>query len=98
MLCFQFPCEDVQPGKGGTKHYHQVLHNIYSMAKPAIHCLACRGAMKRISGLIYEETHRVLKIFLDAITYAKHIKGRLTIMDMVCALKCHGCILYPFSI
>ena len=33
--------------------------------KPAIHCLAHRGGVKHISGLIYEETHGVLKIFLE---------------------------------
>ncbi|XXG41960.1 hypothetical protein AAC387_Pa01g2321 [Persea americana] len=33
--------------------------------KPAIRRLARRGGVKRISGLIYEETRGVLKIFLE---------------------------------
>ncbi|XP_004413721.1 PREDICTED: histone H4-like, partial [Odobenus rosmarus divergens] len=41
---------------------------------PAIRRLARRGGVKRISGLIYEETRGVLKVFLenvirDAVTY-----------------------------
>ena len=32
---------------------------------PAIRRLARRGGVKRISGLIYEETRGVLKIFLE---------------------------------
>ena len=33
--------------------------------KPAIRRLARRGGVKRISGLIYEETRGVLKVFLE---------------------------------
>ena len=40
-----------------------------------------RGGVKRISGLVYEETRRVLKVFLgnvirDAVTYTEHGHGR----------------------
>jgi histone H4 len=35
------------------------------ITKPAIRRLARRGGVKRISGLIYEETRGVLKIFLE---------------------------------
>ena len=50
------------------------------MAAPqAIRRLARRGGVKRISGLIYEDTRGVLKIFLekviyDAVTYTEHAK------------------------
>ncbi|KAF6142379.1 hypothetical protein GIB67_033806 [Kingdonia uniflora] len=50
--------------------------------------LVRRGA-KRISGLIYEETKGVLKIFLknvirDAITYTEHVRRKtVTAMDVV---------------
>ena len=45
----------------------------------AIRRLARRGGVKRISGLIYEETRGVLKIFLenvirDSVTYTEHAK------------------------
>lgn len=38
---------------------------IVGITKPAIRRLARRGGVKRISGLIYEETRGVLKIFLE---------------------------------
>ena len=44
-------------GKGGTKRHHKILRdNIQGITKPAIHHLNRRGGIKRISGLIYEET------------------------------------------
>ena len=39
--------------------------NIQGITKPAIRRLARRGRVKRISGLIYEETRGVPKIFLE---------------------------------
>lgn len=36
--------------------------NIQGITKPAIRRLARRGGVKRISGLIYEETRGVLKV------------------------------------
>jgi hypothetical protein len=45
-------------GKGGAKRHRKVLRdNIQGITKPAIRRLARRGGVKRISGLIYEETH-----------------------------------------
>ena len=38
------------------------------ITKPAIRRLARRGGVKRISGLIYEETRGVLKIFLENVS------------------------------
>jgi histone H4 len=65
-------------GKGGAKRHRKVLRdNIQGITKPAIRRLARRGGVKRISGLIYEETRSVLKVFLegvirDAVTYTEH--------------------------
>ena len=65
-------------GKGGAKRHRKVLRdNIQGITKPAIRRLARRGGVKRISGLIYEETRGVLKTFLegtirDAVTYTEH--------------------------
>ena len=59
--------------------------------------------VKHISGLIYEETRGVLKVFLenvirDAVTYTEHAKHKtVTAMGVVYALKCQGRILYGFS-
>uniref|UniRef100_A0A3P8VIC4 Histone H4 n=1 Tax=Cynoglossus semilaevis TaxID=244447 RepID=A0A3P8VIC4_CYNSE len=58
---------------------------------------------KRISGLIYEETRGVLKVFLenvirDAVTYTEHAKRKtVTAMDVVYALKRQGRTLYGFG-
>ena len=59
--------------------------------------------VKRISGLIYEETRGVLKVFLenvirDAVTYTEHAKRKtVTAMDVVYALKRQGRTLYGFG-
>ena len=39
--------------------------NIQGITKPAIRRFTRRGGVKRISGLIYEETRGVLKVFLE---------------------------------
>nr|XP_046149714.1 histone H4-like [Oncorhynchus gorbuscha] len=78
----------------------QVAEGIQGITKPAIRRLARRGGVKRISGLIYEETRGVLKVFLenvirDAVTYTEHAKRKtVTAMDVVYALKCQGRTLY----
>lgn len=43
------------------------------ITKPAIRRLARRGGVKRISGLIYEETRGVLKIFLENVCFACYL-------------------------
>ncbi|XP_074799608.1 uncharacterized protein LOC141981879 [Natator depressus] len=84
-------------GKGRAKRHRKVLrNNIQGIMKPAIRRLARHGGVKRISGLIYEETRGVLKVFLenvirDAVTYTEHAKRKTVIaMDLVYALKCQG--------
>ena len=55
-------------GKGGAKRHRKVLRdNIQGITKPAIRRLARRGGVKRISGLIYEETRGVLKVIVFSI-------------------------------
>ncbi|OUC45525.1 core histone H2A/H2B/H3/H4 [Trichinella nativa] len=88
-------------GKGGAKRHRKVLRdNIQGITKPAIRRLARRGGVKRISGLIYEETRAVLKSFLenvvrDAVTYCEHAKRKtVTAMDVVYALKRQGRTIY----
>ncbi|KAF7265426.1 histone H4-like [Rhynchophorus ferrugineus] len=83
--------------KGGSRRHRKVLpDNIQGITKPAIRRLARRGGVKRISGLIYEETRGVLKVFLenvnrDAVTYTEHAKRKTVIaMDVVYALKRQG--------
>ena len=82
----------------------QVLRdNIQGITKPAIRRLARRGGVKRISGLIYEETRGVLKVFLenvirDSVTYTEHARRKtVTALDVVYALKRQGKTLYGFG-
>ncbi|UYV79271.1 hypothetical protein LAZ67_17001875 [Cordylochernes scorpioides] len=69
-------------GKGGAKRHRKDLRdNIQRITKPAIRRLVRRGGVKRISGLIYEETRGVLKVYLEnVIRDALHVK-RKTVMD-----------------
>ena len=75
---------------------------ILGITKPAIRRLARRGGVKRISGLIYEETRNVLKLFLqnvvkDAVTYTEYARRKtVTAMDIIYALKRQGRTLYGF--
>ena len=85
-------------GKGGAKRHRKVLRdNIQGITKPAIRRLARRGGVKRISGLIYEETRGVLKVFLenvirDSVTYTEHARRKtVTAMDgefFACLCRC----------
>ncbi|XP_069786674.1 histone H4 type VIII-like, partial [Narcine bancroftii] len=71
--------------------------------KPAIRRLARRGGVKRILGLIYEETRGVLKVFLknvirDGVTYTENAKRKTVIaMDVVYDLKRQDRTLYGFG-
>ena len=89
--------------KGAAKRHRTVLRdNIQGISKPAIRRLARRGGVKRISGLVYEETRGVLRVFLenvirDAETYTDHARRKtVTAMDVVYALKGHR-TLYGFG-
>ena len=81
----------------------RLLHRARLQTKPAIRRLARRGGVKRISGLIYEETRGVLKVFLenvirDAVTYTEHARRKtVTALDVVYALKRQGRTLYGFG-
>ena len=87
-----------------TRRRRNVLRdNIQGISKPEIRRLARRGGVKRLSGLIYEETRGVLKVFLknvigDAVEYAHHSRrNTISAMDIVYALKHQGCTLYGFG-
>ena len=91
-------------GKGGAKRHRKVLRdNLRGVTKNDIRRLARRGGVKRLSGLIYEETRTVLNAFLnkiieDAVTYTVHAKRKtVTAMDVVYALKRQGRTLYGFG-
>ena len=105
IVCSECPKQlSRHAGKGGAKRHRKVLRdNIQGITKPAIRRLARRGGVKRISGLIYEETRGVLKVFLenvirDAVTYTEHARRKtVTAFDVVYALKRQGRTLYGFG-
>ncbi|KAJ7779301.1 hypothetical protein B0H14DRAFT_2401293 [Mycena olivaceomarginata] len=79
-----------------------ILTQYLGITKPATCRLARRGGVKRISGIIDEETSGVLKIFLehvvcDSVTYTEHAKRRAVTSLDVYALKRSGHILYGFG-
>ena len=91
-------------GKGGAKRHRKILRdNIQGITKPAIRRLARRGGVKRISGLMYEETRGVLKVFLegvirDTVTYTEHARRKtVSAVDVVHALKRQGRTMYGFG-
>lgn len=91
-------------GKGGAKRHRPVMRDsIQGITKPAIRRVARRGGVKRISGLVYEETRGVLKTFLesvvrDAVTFMEHAKRKtVTTFDVICSLKRNGRMLYGFG-
>merc|ERR1712105_96236 len=74
-------------GKGGAKRHRKVLRdNIQGITKPAIRRLARRGGVKRLSGLIYEETRGVLKVFLENVIRDAHLHRAC--QEEEC--NCHG--------
>ena len=87
----------------GKRHRRVLRDGVYGITKPAIRRLARRGGVKRISGLIYEETRGVLKTFLenlirDAVIYTTHAKRRtVCAADVLYALKRQGKTIYGFG-
>ena len=92
-------------GKVGAKKRHRkvIRENIQGVTKPAIRRLVRRGGVKRLSGLIYDETRNVLKFFLegivrDAVTYTEHARRKtVTALDVVYAIKRQGRTIYGFG-
>ena len=90
--------------KTGAKRHAKINRDtVKGITKPAIRCLARRGGVKRISGLMYEETRTCLKSFLskvvsDSVTYTEHANRKtVTAMNVVHALKRQGKTLYGFG-
>ena len=90
-------------GQGGAKRHRKVMKdNIKGITKPAIRRLARRGGVKRISGLIYEETRVVVKDWLtliikDTVTYTEHAHRKtVSVGDVLQSLKRNGKTLYGF--
>ncbi len=89
--------------QASKRHRKPAKEPILGITKPAIRRLARRGGVKRLSGLIYEETRGVMKNFLtsvlkDSTVYTLHARRKtITAMDVVSALKRNGKVLYGFG-
>jgi len=64
--------------------------SINGITKPAIRRIARRGGVKRISGMIYEETRQNLKqhletVIRDSVTYTEYSKRRTVTALDVCS-------------
>lgn len=88
-------------GKGGAKRHRRVLRDtIQGITKPAIRRLARRGGVKRISGLMAEETRGSIKSFMenivrDAVTYTEHARRKtVTTKDVLNSLIRNNCRMY----
>lgn len=91
-------------GKSGAKRHSKIVNeNIQGITKPAIRRMARRGGVKRLSGLIYDESRRSLRMFLegvikDSTLYCEHAKRKtVTALDVVYALKRQGRTIYGFG-
>jgi histone H4 len=91
-------------GKVGPKRFRRSNKEvILGITKPALKRLARRGGVKRITGLMYDESRNVLRSFLenvvrDAVTYTEHARRKtVSAMDVVYALKRNGRTLYGFG-
>lgn len=88
---------------GFKRRVNRAKDNVQGITKPAIRRLARRGGVKRISGLVYEETRSVLKEWLhniikDATTYMDCARRKtVTALDVVYALRRAGHTLYGFG-
>ena len=66
-------------GESGVESSDGLCTHVDSgITKPAIRRLARRGGVKRISGLIYEETRGVLKIFLENVRFLSSLRLSLS--------------------
>jgi histone H4 len=91
-------------GKSAAKRPRRVLRdNIMGITKPALLRLARRGGVKRISGVVYEESRGLIKMWLekvirDSAIYSEHAKRKTIIAtDVVLALRKQGTTLYGFG-
>ena len=88
----------------GMKRIRKVIKRpIQGITKPAIRRLARRGGVKRINGMIYQETRALIWTFLndvvqDATIYTTHARRKtVSAMDVVYALKRQGRTLYGYG-
>ncbi|TVY30223.1 Histone H4 [Lachnellula hyalina] len=87
-----------------SSHHRKILKdNIMAVTKSDIRRLARRGGVKRISGMIYQETRDVLRKYLssilnDCVLICEHSKRKtVTVTDVIWSLKRQGRPIYGFD-
>ncbi|ETO80929.1 hypothetical protein F441_19362, partial [Phytophthora nicotianae CJ01A1] len=88
-------------GQGGTRRHCFILRDsIQGISKKSIRRLARRAGVIRMSGLVFDHTRAVLKVFVtnllrDAVVYTQHANRKtISTMDVIYALKRQGRLLY----
>ena len=82
------------------KRFGQKGKKSVQATKPSIRRLAFRGGVKRISGVIYEESHKDMQMFLEqvlakTVLYTEHARrGTVTTTDVIAGLKKAGKTMY----
>ena len=94
-------------GKGAKlpKRRRQMITKdaIHGISRPAFCRLARKGGVECMSGLIYKECRGVLQTFLklvirDIIIFTQYCERKMvTPIDVIFALKQHGCNVYGFN-
>lgn len=89
--------------QGGKRHRKIPKDCVLGITKPDIRRLARRGGVKRISGLIYDDTRSALKSYLeqvlkDCVAYCEHRRMKtVTVQDVIFALRRMGRPIYGFD-
>ena len=103
---YQNPGPNPRPAKGTkTKppKKDRKKDNIRGVSKGAIRRMAYRAGIRRISGIMYEETRGLLKNFVerivkDSVTYCEHTKRTtVTVLDVLYALRKRNKHLYGYG-
>ena len=94
-------------GKGAKlpqRHQQMITKDaIHGISRPAFCRLAQKGGVEHMSGLIYEECHGVLQMFLkvliqDIIIFTQYCECKTVMpIDVIFTLKQHGCNVYGFN-
>lgn len=90
-------------GAGGKRHRKIQRDTISGITKGDIRRLARRGGVKRLSGMIYDETRGAMKQYLerilrDCVAYCDYRRAKtVTVHDVLHALKRIGRPIYGFD-
>ncbi|TLD16789.1 uncharacterized protein PgNI_01781 [Pyricularia grisea] len=90
-------------GAGGKRHRKIQRDTIQGITKGDIRRLARRGGVKRLAGMIYDETREAMKKYLerilrDCVAYCDYCRAKtVTVHDVLHSLKRIGRPVYGFD-